>query len=185
MYIKPVWSVSNQMQVAFYDSGKSGGRECIKSLECQIGWIRGDYRQLEFEESVREQREKELEQLISVNCCTGAVANLQGAVLIRFSIVGVQKSSESYFDGSEWRRVAMLIVVDSRNGRDSPRYLTIVPPACHPHFTTVASILLPFFQSFISESKSIYSIQHLTFLGLAISEQQGFYDLILCQRYFA
>ena len=45
-----------------------------------------------------------------VNCCTGAVAILQGAVLIRFSIVGVQKSSESYFDGSEWRRVAMLIV---------------------------------------------------------------------------
>ena len=34
MYIKPVWSLSNQM---FYDSGKSGGRECIKSLECQIG----------------------------------------------------------------------------------------------------------------------------------------------------
>ena len=23
--------------MAFYDSGKSGGRECIKSLECQIG----------------------------------------------------------------------------------------------------------------------------------------------------
>ena len=30
--------------------------------------------------------------------------------MIRFSIVGVQESSESYFDGSEWRRVAMLIV---------------------------------------------------------------------------
>ena len=88
------------------------------------------------------------ELLISVNCCTGAVAILQGAVLIRQSIVGVQKSSVSYFDGSEWRKVAMLIVGDSRNGRDSPRYLTIVPPACHPHFTTVASIFLPLFQFF-------------------------------------
>ena len=33
-----------------------------------------------------------------------------------------------YFDGgvSEWW------MVDSRNGRDSWRYLPIVPPACHP-----------------------------------------------------
>ena len=52
----------------------------------------------------------------------------------------------------------MFIVGDSRNGRDSPRYLTIVPPACHPHFTTVASMFLPLFQSFTSQNKSIYSI---------------------------
>ena len=52
---------------------------------------------------------------------------------------------------------------DSRNGRDSPRYLTIVPPACHPHFTTVASIFLPLFQSFTSQSKSIYSILAFNF----------------------
>ena len=52
---------------------------------------------------------------------------------------------------------------DSRNGRDSPRYLTIVPPACHPHFTTVASIFLPLFQSFTSQSKNIYSILAFNF----------------------
>ena len=153
MYIKPVWSVSNQMQVAFYDLGKSGSRECIKSLECQIGGglgatIASWNSRSQSENSGRKNDGILFEQLISVNCCTGAVANLQGAVLIRQSIVGVQKSSVSYFDGSEWRRVAMLIVGDIRNGRDSPRYLTIVPPACHPHFTTVASIFFTFVKSF-------------------------------------
>ena len=64
MYIKPVWSVFNLM--VFYNSGETGGREYIKSLECQIGWIRGDYRQLEFEESVREQREKERRDFVRV-----------------------------------------------------------------------------------------------------------------------
>ena len=41
----------------FYVLGRAG--ECIKSSGCQIRSDYGHYRQLEFEESVREQREKE------------------------------------------------------------------------------------------------------------------------------
>ena len=43
-----------------------------------------------------------------------------------------------YFDGgvSEWW------MVDSRNGRDSWRYLPIVPPACHFHNSSTTSIFL-------------------------------------------
>ena len=48
--------------------GKVG--ECIKSLGCQIREDYGHYRQLEFEESVREQREKE-----RWDCVGGVVAD--------------------------------------------------------------------------------------------------------------
>ena len=44
--------------LVFYVFGKAG--ECIKSSGCQIREDYGHYRQLEFEESVGEQREKEL-----------------------------------------------------------------------------------------------------------------------------